>query len=175
MQMTVQVDSLAVQEALTRLARVTSDMTPTMVAIGERLETNIQQRFYTKVDPAGHAWEPYKVISAAIHQARHGKPPEGSLLQRHTPGLHTGIEFHADAESVEAGLTAPHARFHEFGTNGRTSKKGKQYGAIPRRGMVFGTVSGVGAAAQVTQALSASDEADVMDIIQKHIEAAING
>jgi phage virion morphogenesis protein len=175
MQMIVYVDAKQVQANLAKLASAVSDLTPAMRGIGEQLETSITRRFDTKTDPTGRAWEPYKAVSAAIHQARHGKQPQGSLLQRHTPGMHTGVEHHASADSVEVGLTAPYAQYHEFGTNGRTSKNGKQYGVIPRRGMVFGTVVGTGASAQVVKALSASDEADVMDILQRHIEQAISG
>ncbi len=174
MQMIVDVDAKQVQANLAKLASAVSDMTPAMRGIGQRLETNIIHRFDTKTDPTGHAWAPYKAVSAAIHQAIHGKPPQGSLLDR-SSNMRRGVEHHASADSVEVGLTAPYAKYHEFGTNGRTSKNGKQYGAIPRRGMVFGTVVGTGASAQVVKALSASDEADVMDILQRHIKQAISG
>ena len=170
MEMVVSVAAQKVQDQLARLASAVSDMTPAMRGIGLRMETNIQQRFDTKADPAGKAWTPYKPISAAIHQAIHGKPPSGSLLDR-SGNLRRGAEHHASADIVEVGLTAPYAKYHEFGTAGRGKKGG---GAIPRRGMLFGTVAGLGAAAQVTRALSASDEADVIEIIQRHITTAIN-
>jgi phage virion morphogenesis protein len=181
MQMTVDVDAKQVQTDLARLAGAVADMTPAMRGIGQQLETNIQQRFKTKADPAGKAWAPYKPISAVIHEAIHGKPPEGSLLDR-SGNLRRGAAHHASADMVEVGLTAPYAKYHEFGTAGRRSPHGggpykpetKGIGPIPRRGMVFGAVAGVGAAAQVTRALSASDEADVMEIIQRHINNAIN-
>lgn len=171
MQMIVDVDAKQVQANLAKLASAVSDMTPAMRGIGQLLETNISHRFDTKTDPAGRAWEPYKAVSAAIHQAIHGKPPQGSLLDR-SGNMRRGVEHHASIDSVEVGLTAPYGKYHEFGTNGRTSKNGKQYGAIPRRGMVFGAVVGTGASAQVVRALSASDEADVMAIIQKYIQQA---
>lgn len=164
----------AIQAQLQRLQGMVGDLTPVMGEIGQKVETNIRNRFETKTAPSGHAWEPYKAISAAIHRARTGSAPTGSLLQR-TVKLQGSAEHHAGADFVEVGLSNKVAQYHEFGTAGRTSKTGKPYGAIPRRGMVFGSVSGVGAAAQVTQALSASDEADVMDIIQRHISAAITG
>lgn len=170
MQMTVDVDAKQVQTDLARLAGALADMTPAMRGIGQQLETNIQQRFDTKTDPAGKAWAPYKPISAAIHKAIHGKLPQGSLLDR-SGNLRRGAEHHASADMVEVGLTAPYAKYHEFSTAGRGKKGG---GATPRRGMLFGAVAGVGAAAQVTRALSASDETDVMEIIQRHINNAIN-
>lgn len=182
MQLTVKVDSAQVAAQLARAAQAISNTTPLMAAIGQRLESNISERFDTKTDPAGNAWAPYKAISAAIHKAIHGKEPSGSLLQRHIPGLHTGIEHHASADAVEVGLTATVTSkkgntlslgaIHEFGTTGRGKKGG---GAIPRRGMVFGAVTGQGQSAQVTQALSAGDEADVIAIIQRHIEQATSG
>ena len=171
MQFTVESNSAAIATALRQAAQEIADTTPLMAAIGQRLESNISERFDTKTDPSGKAWEPYKAISAAIHKARTGKDISGSLLDR-TGNLRGGIEHHASADQVEVGLTAPYAKFHEFGTNGRGKKGG---GAIPRRGMIFGAVSGQGQGAQVTQALSAGDEADVIAIIQRHIDQAADG
>lgn len=174
MQLTIESNSAAIAQALRKAAQDIADTQPMMAAIGQRLETNIKHRFDTKSDPSGRAWEPYKAVSAVIHQAIYGKPPQGSLLER-TGNLRRGVEHHASADQVEVGLTGPYAQHHELGTSGRVSKSGKPYGAIPRRGMVFGAVSGVGAAAQVTQALSAEDESDVLDIIQRHILQATSG
>lgn len=181
MQLTVKVDSAQVAAQLARAAQAIGNTTPLMAAIGKRLESNISERFDTKTDPAGKAWAPYKAISAAIHKARTGKEPSGSLLQR-TGNMRRGIEHHASADQVEVGLTATVTSkkgntlslggIHEFGATGRGKKGG---GAIPRRGMVFGAVSGQGQSARVTQALSAHDEAVVLDIIQRHIERAIGG
>lgn len=171
MQFTVESNSYDIAQALRRAAQEIADTTPLMAVIGQRLESNISERFDTKTDPSGKAWEPYKAISAAIHKARTGKDITGSLLER-TGNLRGGIEHHASADQVEVGLTAPYAAFHEFGTSGRGKKGG---GAILRRGMVFGAVSGQGQGAQVTQALSAGDEADVIAIIQRHIDQATDG
>lgn len=171
MQLTVKVDSAQVAAQLARAAQAIGNTAPLMAAIGQRLESNISERFDTKTDPAGKAWAPYKAVSAAIHKAIHGKEPSGSLLQR-TGNMRRGIEHHATADAVEVGLTAPYGAYHELGTNGRGKKGG---GAIPRRGMVFGAVSGQGQSARVTQALSTRDEADVLGIIQRHIERAIGG
>lgn len=169
MQFTIDSNSAAIAAALRRAAQEIADTTPLMAAIGQRLESNISERFDTKTDPAGKAWAPYKAISAAIHKARTGKDISGSLLER-TGIMRGGIEHHASAGQVEVGLTAPYAAFHEFGTSPRGKKGG---GAIPRRGMVFGAVSGQGQGAQLTQALSAGDEVAVIAIIQSHILRAI--
>jgi len=180
MQFTVESNSAAIAAALRRAAQEISDTTPMMAAIGQQLETNIRARFDSKTDPAGKAWDPYKAISAAIHKAIHGKAPSGSLLDR-TGNLRGGVEHHASADQVEVGLTATIATkkgvlslgaIHEFGTSGRGKKGG---GAIPRRGMVFGAVAGQGKSATVTQQVSASDEADVLEIIQSHIARATGG
>jgi phage virion morphogenesis protein len=182
MQFTVESNSDTIAAALRQASQDIADTTPLMAAIGKRLETNISKRFDTKTDPAGKAWEPYKAISAAIHKARTGKDITGSLLER-TGIMRGGIEHHASADQVEVGLTAPYAVFHEFGTGGRMAPMGggpfkpgtKGIGPIPRRGMVFGAVSGQGQGAQVTQALSAGDEADIIAIIQRHIQQATDG
>jgi phage virion morphogenesis protein len=174
MQIVVNVDSAKVQAALSKAAEVIGDTQPMLTGVGARLEANIRSRFDTKRDPAGRAWEPYKAISAAIHEAITGKPQTGTLMER-TGNLRAGVESHVVGDTLEVGTTAPYARFHEFGTAGKTSKTGKTSGAIPRRGLIFGAVSGVGAAAQVTQALGADDEADVLDVVQRHINNALAG
>ena len=182
MQFTIDSNSTAIAQALSRAAQEIADTTPLMAAIGKRLEMSISERFDTKTDPSGKAWEPYKAISAAIHKARTGKDISGSLLDR-TGIMRGGIEHHASADQVEVGLTAPYAAFHEFGTGGRKAPIGggpfkpgtKGIGPIPRRGMVFGAVSGQGQGAQVTQALSAGDDADVLAIIERHIRQATSG
>ena len=163
--------SAAIQAALQRLRGALDDMRPALGEIGQALEENIRIRFVTKTDPAGQAWEPYKAISAAIHKARKGTDINGSLLLR-TRTMEGSTEHHVGADFVEVGLSDQKAIFHEFGTSPRGKKGG---GAIPRRGMVFGAVSGQGKDAQVTQALSAGDEADVMEIIQSHIQRAMGG
>lgn len=60
--------------------------------------------------------------SVQAYQRGHtqGKPPQGSLLDR-SGNLRRGAEHHASADMVEVGLTAPYAKYHEFGTAGRGS------------------------------------------------------
>jgi phage virion morphogenesis protein len=171
MQLKIDVNTAQVTAALSQAATTLADTQPLLAAIGQRLETNIRERFDTKTDPAGRAWTPYKAISSAIAQATTGKPVQGSLLER-TGNLRSGVEHHVVGDAVEVGLTAPYGAFHELGTAGRGKKGG---GAIPRRGMVFGAVSGTGSAAQVVQALSAADQADVMELIEQHVQRAVAG
>lgn len=166
--------SEALQAALQQLRDTVDDMRPALGEVGAALEASIRARFETKTDPAGHAWAPYKAISAAIHKARTGQDITGSLLQR-TLVMEGSTEHHVGADFVEVGLSDKKALHHEYGTSGRVSKSGKTYGAIPRRGMVFGAVSGQGQGAQVTQALSAGDDADVLAIIERHIRQATSG
>ena len=55
MQLTIESNSAAIAQALSRAAQDITDTTPMMAAIGQRLETNIRDRFDSKTDPAGKA------------------------------------------------------------------------------------------------------------------------
>ena len=181
MQLIIESNSAVIAQALSRAAQDITDTTPMMAAIGQRLETNIRDRFDSKTDPSGKAWEPYKAISAAIYERIHKKPPPGTLMDR-SGNLRAGVEHHASEDEVEVGMTATVTNLsgkvwslgaiHEFGTDGLGKKGG---GAIPRRGMVFGGVAGQGSTASVTQVLSDSDHEDVVEIIQAHIQRAMGG
>jgi phage gpG-like protein len=113
MQLTTESNSAAIAQALSRAAQEITDTTPMMVNIGQQLETNIRDRFKSKTDPAGKAWEPHKAISAAIHEARTGKDNSGRLLSVQTssayPSLHRGTKIGARAKLALWGLS-PHAR-----------------------------------------------------------------
>ncbi len=97
MQLIIESNSAVIAQALSRAAQEITDTTPMMINIGQKLETNIRDRFNGKTDPAGKAWEPYKAISAAIHEARTGKDNSGRLLSVQTssayPRMHGGTLF----------------------------------------------------------------------------------
>lgn len=166
------VNDQRVMQSLQRAANVLQQPAPLMVEIGGLLEANARERFDSKRDPAGHKWAAISKATRVIHRAITGKALTGSLLER-SGTLRDSIESHViDAGAgVEVGPSAPYAAFHEFGTRPRGRKGG---GAIPRRGMIFGDVSGQGQNAQVSQALSRRDTQKVVALVMRHVQAAFD-
>lgn len=165
------VNDQRVVQTLQQAAAAIGNPAPLLAQIGAVLEANARERFDSKTDPAGRPWADISPATAAIHRAITGKALQGSLLER-TGHLRDSIESHViDAGmAVEMGPSAPYAAFHEFGTSPRGRKGG---GAIPRRGMVFGAVSGQGQSAQVSQALSTSDTQEVIDLVLRYVDQAV--
>jgi phage virion morphogenesis protein len=165
------VNDQRVMQSLQRAANALQHTGPLMAEIGGLLEANARERFDSKTDPAGHKWAAIADASAAIHRAITGKALSGSLLER-SGLLRDSIESHViDAGAgVEVGPSTPYAAFHEFGTRPRGRKGG---GAIPRRGMIFGDVSGQGQNAQVSQVLNQGDTQEVVALVMRHVQAAL--
>ncbi len=96
----IDIDDRDVLQALDRLARRVSDMTPAMRAIGQEMETRIAQRFETE-------------------RAKRGR---GSILY-HTGELLDSRTHRAGPLEVAVGFGKPYAAWHEFGTK-RMQRRG---------------------------------------------------
>ena len=115
----IELDDREVRQALDKLSRRVSDMTPAMRAIGQELETRLAERFEKQRDPAGRPWAPLKPVT---ERAKRGR---GSILY-HTGELLDSRTHRAGPLEVEVGFGKPYAAYHEFGT-----KK------MPRRGLLM--------------------------------------
>lgn len=169
----------AVVTALQQATAKLQDPTDLYRQVGAKLQNNIEDRFVSKTDPAGDPWAPFKAVSLAIYRSRNAKvnakgkrivkDPPGSLMDR-SGYLKESATYNVSPAGLEVGLSDYKAVFHEFGTRSEFNP-----GAIPRRGMVFGKVSGHGRSAEVVDALGAGDEADVLAIIQQYVHGSLNG
>ncbi len=140
----IDIDDRDVLQALDRLARRVSDMTPAMRAIGQEMETRIAQRFETERDPAGRPWAPLK---PATERAKRGR---GSILY-HTGELLDSRTHRAGPLEVAVGFGKPYAAWHEFGTK-----------RMQRRGLLL--------ADPQARTLGEEDRRAIIDIIAGYLE-----
>lgn len=120
-------------------------------AIGTVMEGNIRLRMDLKMDAAGHAWAPLTQSTLESYARKYPGGIPGSLLQRHTPGMHTSLTHNTTPDMVEVGFSVPYAGYHVTGTK-----------HMVRRDPIFGTVSEDG-----TQGtLGAQDQQDILDVIE---------
>jgi phage virion morphogenesis protein len=110
--MHIEVDSSAVEQALRRLQAAVGDLEPAMADIAATLWERVGERFETRTDPVGKAWEEKK-----------NKAPATLIDSGHMLG---SLTRHADSRHAMVGFGQPYAAYHEFGT-----KK------MPRRGLLF--------------------------------------
>jgi len=152
--LTVTVVSDQISAGLTELQVRLGDLSPVFNAIGDQIESRVQQRFDTKRDPNGQAWAPWAPSTRAAYDradrvtGRDGKTEvrrKGSLLER-SGHMRDGLSFLADATALELGFDKGYALYHEF----KTWK-------MPRRGLLLGDPE--------AGTLSAPDEEMVMDVI----------
>ncbi|QIB34756.1 phage virion morphogenesis protein [Ancylobacter pratisalsi] len=102
--------SEAARRAFAQLARVVSNTTPIMAAIGTGLVENVHQRFENEVDPDGQPWAPLNPAYASI------KRGPGILRESGMRGgLMGSITRRASHDSVEIGTNKIYASVHQFG------------------------------------------------------------
>lgn len=133
--LTIEITDRGVLDALAELSRRVQHLRPALDAIGNALESRVQQRFVTKTDPAGHAWAAWAKSTAKQHNGR------GSLLEMHGLLLQS-LNYQADDSSVVIGFGTPYAVYHEFGANKeRQARSATVYFARDEDGEVGNRVS----------------------------------
>jgi phage virion morphogenesis protein len=108
----IEVNSNAVEQALRRLQAAVGDLRPAMTDIAATLWERVGERFETRSDPWGMAWE----------DKANGAPAtlidSGHMLD--------SLTRRADSRRAMVGFGQPYAAYHEFGTE-----------KMHRRGLLF--------------------------------------
>ena len=166
---TIVVDDAAVGRALKKLRRfVTGDLTPTMDAIGARLENSTLRRFETQTGPGGEKWKP----------SLRAKRQKGQTLTdsgRLRASITRNVRESGDA--VEVGTNVAYAGIHQFGgrTRPRTIRPRRRK-ALWWPGLPHPVASvrhpGSKVPARPFLGVSRGDEARIIEIIVERIKRA---
>ena len=146
--LSVEVNSRALDDVLARLLRGMKNLTPVMDSIGQELESRVSGRFESQSDPLGRQWAPW------AESTKENYPADGNarILDRYGDMLRS-LNHKADSSSVRVGFGAVaskagdvYAVYHEWGT-----------WKMPRRGLLFADPD--------EGTLGPEDEASVLDIL----------
>lgn len=165
----IELDDREVSEALSRLQKRLSDMSPVMKAIATALEAQVEKRFETATDPAGRPWAPLKpsTLSAWLDRGRGNRKKDGSLskkgrerLSSRRPLYDTGdllgsLNSSFTRSEARVGFGVPYAAYHEYGTK-----------RMPRRGLLMADPG--------ARTLGEADREAVLDILRDALESAAN-
>ena len=155
--LSVEVNSAALDRVLDKLVRGMKNLYPVMDSIGQKLESQISGRFETQSDPQGQQWAPW------AESTRENYPADGHgrILDRYGEMLRS-LSQRPDSTSVRVGFGAVaskagdvYAVYHEWGT-----------WKMPRRGLLFDDPD------QGT--LGKGDEAAVLDILDVWVSELAN-
>lgn len=173
----ITLDDREVRQALERLQRRLSDLSPVMRDIGELLVERAKQRFEASTAPDGSRWAPNSAatLGALLARSRANFRKDGSLSKRGTarkagkkPLIDTGtlmgqMFYRASASEVTVGNTMRYAAIHQFGGQAGRGKKV----TIPARPFLPVTATG--------QWLGSDDRNAVLDILRSAIQTAADG
>jgi phage virion morphogenesis protein len=98
----------SIANALNRLLRQSSDLSPALREIGEQVLESTQQRFTEMVSPAGEAWDPLSPNTLAKK-----KRPDRILTETGT--LADTLNYQLGANQVMIGSNLDYAATHQFG------------------------------------------------------------
>lgn len=171
----IQIDDSEVRQALERLQRRLSDLSPVMRDIGELLAERAKQRFETSTGADGKAWAPnapstlaaYLAVYGSSFKKRGGLTKQGAAraarkkpLIGESRALSTTIYYQAGRDTVTIGSPMVYAAIHQFGG---LAGRGRRV-TIPPRPFLPVTASG--------QWLGDADRAAVLDILRNALEQA---
>lgn len=187
----IKIEDQEVQQALRRLAAQGKSLKPAMRDIGEYMVESTKRRFAEGKGPDGTPWASNTEATMLAHLFRRSggtsrrKGEKGSNLYRQDGRLNKrgerqvmgkrpligeskrlGNEIHylATGGSVEIGSSLEYSAVQQFGAGkgefGRSKRGPIPWGDIPARPFL---------------GFSDEDKANVLDILQEHLEAAING
>lgn len=126
----IQLDDREVRQALDRLERRLSDLSPVMREIGELIAERARERFATSTGPDGKAWAPNAPATIASYLKQYGGSykKRGGLTKKgearaaakkpligETKQLMGTLYYRADRESVTVGSPMRYAAIHQFG------------------------------------------------------------
>lgn len=166
----IELDDRAVREALERLQRRLSDLTPVMRAIATELEARVEARFETETDPAGRKWAPLadSTLMQVMRRAAGGDPRRkrgggtkakaiGALARKRilydSGDLLGSLTSAAGRHEARVGFGQPYAAYHEY----RTKK-------MPRRGLLL--------ADPEARTLGEADREAVLDLLRDYLDEA---
>ena len=155
----VEFDDAEVRRALDRLAAAGRDLTPAMREIGETLLNSTRERFSSQTSPDGTPWAPLSETTKARKQKNKDKI---LTLEGHLRG---GLDYRADADSVEVGSPSIYAGTHQFGAPAGSFAPGIPWGDIPARPFLVDDDG----------RLAAEDEAAIRETVLTHLEKAVGG
>lgn len=127
---TIDIDDREVDEALKKLIRRTSDLSPAMQDIGEVLSESTKQRFSAGVDPEGHRWRPNRpaTIAAFLGKFSGSFKDNGALTKKgskragskkpltgESKSLRSQIDYRAGRMHVSIGSAMEYAATQQFG------------------------------------------------------------
>lgn len=167
----IELQEAQVLRAIDQLLQTLEQPRELLQAIGDKLESNVQQRFDDKVDPSGQPWAPLSPTTKAIYESdwfiqrnpefKGGIP--GSLLQR-TNRLRQSLAYNVGPDWIALGTsrqvpgksqpTWQVGLLHEWGT-----------AKMPRRGLLV--------ADPKSGRLGAEDQADVLAIVSSMLGDAL--
>ncbi|WP_119352930.1 phage virion morphogenesis protein [Azohydromonas sediminis] len=174
----IEIDDRQVRQALQRIQRRISDISPVMRDIGELLAERAKQRFATSTGPDGQQWAPNAPATIAAWLAAYGGnfKKRGGLTKQgaaraaskkplvgESRALSTTIYYQAGGDSVTIGSPMVYAAIHQFGGQ---AGRGRRV-TIPPRPFLPITASG--------QWLGDADRAAVLDIIGDALRGALDG
>ncbi|WP_175784239.1 phage virion morphogenesis protein [Burkholderia ambifaria] len=106
----------AIRQEIGRIEARGHALEPVHRKIGALLESRIERRFDTKVDPLGSRWAPHRQTTIDRYKRQDGKGGRrGSLLQR-SGMMRDSLSHAASNQGVMIGFGRPYALFHEYGT-----------------------------------------------------------
>jgi len=143
----LELDTREVTSALQQLQRQTSDLRQPLAEIGQTIEDNIALLFRDAESPEGEPWADLK--------HRIGKPLND------TGRLKNSFTHNVSGNSVEIGTNVEYAITHQKGASKGQYATGVPWGDIPTRPFM------------PADNLPSDWEEDVLDIITRHIDAAL--
>lgn len=155
----IEIDDTQVVNALIRLLRVTSDLTPALNDIGEMLDKSHDARFDLEVSPDGQPWEYLSVLS---HLLTKEKNPDKILTE--SGRLRESLHYDVTDNTLQFGTNVVYAAVHQFGAKKGAFGKNKRgtplpWGDIPARPFL---------------GVSPGDEKRITDILSDHLAAALS-
>lgn len=164
-EITFELDTSSLQNALKRLLSATQDTKAVMADIGLALVENAQARFRSNIDPDGQAWKP----------SERARREGGRTLLDHGH-LRDSITYVATNDRLEVGTNAVYAPIHQFGGKTPPHKvAAKRAKALRFNGRFAKSVNHPGSdiPARPYLGFSPDDEREVLGIIEDHIQAAL--
>lgn len=152
---TIELDSDAINQMLTRLEQAGLDLTPVLKNIGEILLNSTRRRFEVGMGPLGEQWAANSEVTLA--NKRDDRPLIGD-----TRSLSTQINYNSDADHVLLGSLMEYGGTQHFGA--KKGEYGKTRYGVP---LPWGDIE-----ARPFIGLSPEDEEDILDMLERHLARA---
>jgi len=158
----IDIDTRAIDQALSRLSQQVSNMQPIMTEIGEEIASRVDLTFTDATDPYGNPWEALSAITQARRTNGSNKPLND------TGRLKASITSNASSHDVEIGTNVKYAKTHQNGASQGQYGKNKRNTPIP-----WGDIPARPFLPTQARGLPSDWETDILKIIQKHLERAV--